>query len=148
MTLAQSLDYQVSRFGFWSAVVAIATGIVALFFPLDVPDGYNAEHAERIAWLTEHRSLFIAGWVNQIVAMFSLSAVIACAALVAAARNAFQAMLGALFTAMATMASKPTKPVSSARTSTGRGSISISSPLFFSENKSIFVSPSISSAAV
>ena len=104
MTQTHSLNYQVSRFGFWSAIVAVATGVIAMFFPLDVPDGYNAEHADRIAWLVENRGSFITAWVNQIASMFSLSAVIACAAWVAAARNSFLAILGALFTAMATMA--------------------------------------------
>jgi hypothetical protein len=104
VTAASSLDLKINRFGLWSAIVAIATGVVAMFLPLDVPDGYNAEHVDRVAWLVENRGGFILAWVNQIVSMFSLSAVIACAAWVAAARNAFLGILGALFTAMATMA--------------------------------------------
>lgn len=104
MTQTHSLDSQVTRFGFWSSIVAIATGLISMFLPLDVPDGYNAEHVDRIAWLVENRGSFIIGWVNQILSMFSLSAVIACAAWVAASRNAFLALLGAVFTGMATMA--------------------------------------------
>lgn len=100
----RSLDNSVRRFGFVSATVAIATGLIAMFLPLDIPDGYSAEQTDRIAWLVENRDFFIAAWVNQIVSMFSLSAVIGCAAWVAAARNVFLALLGGLFTAMATMA--------------------------------------------
>jgi hypothetical protein len=99
-----SLDCQLNRLGFWSAIVAIVTGVISMFFPLDIPEGYTAEHVDRVAWLIENRGGFIAAWVNQIAAMFSLSAVIACAAWVAATRNTFLALLGALFTGMATMA--------------------------------------------
>jgi hypothetical protein len=99
-----SLDYQINRFGVWSVVVAIATGVIAMFFPLDVPGGYTAEHADRVAWLSANRGAFIAGWVNQIAAMFSLSAVFACGAWVAARKNPLRAILAALFVAMSTMA--------------------------------------------
>ncbi len=104
MTQAHSLNARISRFGFWSAIVAVATVVITMFLPLDIPDGYNAEHADRIAWLVDNRGAFILAWVNQIASMLSLSAVIACAAWVAAARNSFLAILGALFTTMATMA--------------------------------------------
>ncbi len=70
-----NLDYQINRLGFWSAGVAIATGVVAFILPLDVPGGYAAEHADRVAWLSANRSMFILGWINQIVAMLSLSGV-------------------------------------------------------------------------
>jgi hypothetical protein len=99
-----SLDDQISRLGFWSVIVAIATGVVAMFFPLDAPGGYAAEHADRIAWLSANRGAFIAGWVNQIVSMFSLSAVFFCGAWQVAGRNSLRAILAALFVAMATMA--------------------------------------------
>jgi hypothetical protein len=99
-----SLDYQINRLGFWSVIVAIATAVVAMFFPLDAPGGYAAEHADRIAWLSANRGAFIAGWVNQIVSMFSLSAVFFCGAWQVAGRNPLRALLAALFVAMATMA--------------------------------------------
>lgn len=104
MKAPPSLDSQINRFGFWSVIVMIATAVISAFFPLDVPEGHTAEHADRVIWLVENRGGFIAGWVNQIAAMFSLSAVIACAAWVAATRNALLALLSALFTGMATMA--------------------------------------------
>ena len=50
-----ALDYQINRLGFWSVIVAIATGVVAMFFPLDAPGGYTAEHADRVAWLGVNR---------------------------------------------------------------------------------------------
>ena len=64
---------QVSRFGFWCAVLCVVTAVIATFLPLDVPDGFTAGHAERLKWLTENRDAFVAAWVNQIVAMLSLS---------------------------------------------------------------------------
>ena len=104
MNATISLDYQINRFGFWSVIIAIATGVVAMFFPLDAPGGYAAEHADRVAWLSANRGAFIAGWINQIVSMFSLSAVFFCGAWVVAGKNPFRAILAALFVAMATMA--------------------------------------------
>jgi hypothetical protein len=99
-----SLDYQISRLGFWSAVVAIATGVVAMFFPLDIPGGYTAEHSDRVAWLSANRGAFIAGWLNQIAAMFSLSAVFFCGAWLVAGKNLLRAILAALFVALSVMA--------------------------------------------
>lgn len=104
MSTAQTLDYQINRLGFWSVIVAITTGVVSMFFPLDAPGGYTAEHVDRVAWLSANKGEFIAGWVNQIVAMFSLSAAFACGAWVVAAKNSLRAILALLFVAMATMA--------------------------------------------
>ena len=104
MSTTISLDYQINRLGFWSVVVAIATVVVAMFFPLDAPGGYTANHADRVAWLGANRGAFIAGWVNQIVSMFSLSAALACGAWVVAGRNPLRAILAVLFVAMATTA--------------------------------------------
>ena len=75
MSNAMSLDAQVSRFGFYSAVIVLITGVVALLLPLDVPEGYTAAHADRISWLNDNRGAFIGAWLNQIVAMLTLSGV-------------------------------------------------------------------------
>ena len=104
MSTTLSLDYQINRFGFWSVIVVVATGVVAMFFPLDAPGGYAAAHTDRVAWLSANRGAFIAGWLNQIAAMFSLSAAFACGAWVVAGKNPLRAVLAALFVAMATMA--------------------------------------------
>ena len=104
MSTTLSLDHQINRFGFWSVIVVVATGVVAMFFPLDAPGGFAAEHTERVAWLSANRGAFIAGWLNQIAMMFSLSAALACGAWVVAVRNPLRAILAALFVAMATMA--------------------------------------------
>ena len=37
-----ALDIQMNRFGFWCAVICIATGFLAVALPLDVPGGYDA----------------------------------------------------------------------------------------------------------
>ena len=57
------LDYQVNRFGFWSAVVVIITSVVAMLLPLDAPEAYNAEHAHRIEpGRAEHRAAQVHGF--------------------------------------------------------------------------------------
>ena len=90
------LDEQLNRFGLWSSVVLIATMIISLFIPLDVPGGYGAEHADRVRWLTENRDLFIFGWINQIAAMLSLSGVFFGVAWHIAQKNPLRAILAAL----------------------------------------------------
>lgn len=104
MNTTQTLDYQFNRLGFWSVIVVIVTTVVAMFFPLDAPGGYTAEHADRVAWLSANRGAFIVAWLNQIIAMFSLSAVFACGAWQVAGRNPFRAMLAASFIFMSVMA--------------------------------------------
>lgn len=104
MSTTLSLDYQINRFGFWSVIVALITTVVSFFLPLDIPEGFSAAQADRVAWLSANRGAFIAGWVNQIAAMFSLSAAFACGAWVAARKKPLHAILAALFVAMATMA--------------------------------------------
>jgi len=104
LNTTQSLDYQINRLGFWSAIIAIATGVVSMFFPLDISDGYSAEHADRVAWLSENRGAFIAGWVNQIVAMLSLSGVFFAIAWKVAVNNKLRAILAAMVVLMSVMA--------------------------------------------
>lgn len=104
MSKARSLDYPINRFGFWSVIVVVVTTVVSMFLPLDVPGGYDAAYVDRVAWLSANRGTFIAAWVNQIAAMFSLSAALACGAWVVARKKPLHAILAALFVAMATMA--------------------------------------------
>ena len=70
-----NLNQQVGRLGFWSGVIFLVTVVASLLLPLDVPDGLQAAHVDRVIWLNEHRSAFILGWVNQMVSMLSLSSV-------------------------------------------------------------------------
>jgi hypothetical protein len=95
---------QVSRFGFWCAVVCIVTAAIATFLPLDVPDGFTAAHAERLQWLTENRDAFVAAWVNQIVAMVSLSGLFLALCWRGRLKGPLSALLAAGTVAMATMA--------------------------------------------
>jgi hypothetical protein len=102
--MTNTLDIQINKFGFWSVIVAILTTVISFILPLDIPDGFNASHADRVVWLVENRSPFIAGWVNQIAAMFSLSAVLFCGAWLVAIKNPLRGILAAVVIAMATMA--------------------------------------------
>ena len=95
---------QVSRFGFWCAVLCVVTAVIATFLPLDVPDGFTAGHAERLKWLTENRDAFVAAWVNQIVAMVSLSGLFLALCWRGRLRGPLSALLAAGAVAMATMA--------------------------------------------
>jgi hypothetical protein len=93
-----------NRFGFWSAVLAIVTGMISFFLPLDAPGGFTAEHADRIAWLTANRDLFILGWLNQIAAMFSLSGVFFAIAWHIAVKNPLRAALAAMVVLLSVVA--------------------------------------------
>ena len=104
MTTTLTLGLQMNRFGFWSAVIAIVTGIISFFLPLDAPGGYTAEHADRIAWLTANRDLFILGWLNQIAAMFSLSGVFFAIAWHIAVKNPLRAALAAMVVLLSVVA--------------------------------------------
>ena len=95
---------KVSRFGFWCSLICIVTAIVAAFLPLDVPEGYSATHNERLQWLTENRDAFVAAWVNQIVAMFSLSGLFLALCWRGRLKGPLSALFAAVAVAMATMA--------------------------------------------
>lgn len=98
------LDAQMHRFGFWSAVVALTSGVIAMFLPLDVPNGFAADHADRILWLSANKGAFIAGWVNQIVAMVSLSGVFFAIAWLIGDKNPLRAVLTALVVLLSVVA--------------------------------------------
>lgn len=104
MVISISLDQQINRLGFLSAIVVIVTAVISAFIPLDAPGGYNSEHADRVAWLSANRETFIAGWVNQIVAMLSLSGVFFAIAWRIAANNPLRGILAAMVMLMSVMA--------------------------------------------
>ena len=101
---SESFDRQVSRLGLWCAMLCILTAIIAAFLPLDVPEGYSATHAERLQWLSENRDAFVAAWVNQIVAMLSLSGLFWALCWRGRLNGPLSALLAAGAVAMATMA--------------------------------------------
>jgi len=101
---SESFDHRVSRFGLWCSLICIVTAIVAAFLPLDVSEGYSAAHTERLQWLTENRDAFVAAWVNQIVAMFSLSGLFLALCWRGRLKGPLSALLAAGAVAMATMA--------------------------------------------
>jgi len=104
MNATTSFDYQVSRLGFLSVIVVIATSVVAMFLPLDAPGAYTAEHADRVVWLSANREAFIAGWVNQIAAMLSLSGAFFAIAWRISDNNPLRAILATMVVLMSVMA--------------------------------------------
>ena len=70
------LDEQISRLGLWAVLVVLITTVITLFLPLDVPDGLGATQVERVDWLQMNRGDFILGWINQLLAMMALTAVL------------------------------------------------------------------------
>jgi hypothetical protein len=99
-----SLDHQINRLGFWCAVIALVTGMIAMALPLDAPEAYNAEHTDRIDWLNANRGAFIAGWVNQIIAMLTLSGVLFAISWQIREKNPLRALLAAMVILMSIMA--------------------------------------------
>ncbi|MEM7019553.1 MAG: hypothetical protein AAF512_19735 [Pseudomonadota bacterium] len=77
MNTKTSLDDQINKAAFWSAIIFIVFVLPSLFLPLDAPDGLTAD---RVAWLSANIHLFIVGWIIQMVLMLTLSAVFAGAA--------------------------------------------------------------------
>ena len=104
MTFESILNQKISRCGFWAVIAFFITAFLSMFLPLDIAGGYAAAHGDRVIWLQENRGMFIAGWVNQIISMFTLSGAFAAAAWIAVGNNALRGMLGLFFVAMATMA--------------------------------------------
>ena len=104
MSTITSLDYQINRLGYWSAILAVVTTIVTFFLPLDAPGGYATEHADRVAWLAANKGDFIAAWVNQIFAMLSLSGIFMAIAWRIASSNPLRSILAAMVVLMSVMA--------------------------------------------
>jgi len=104
MDIFTSLDEKINRLGLWSAVIVIVTAVISVYLPLDAPGGYNAEHADRVAWLSNNRELFIAAWVNQIVAMLSLSGVFFAITWRIGSANPLRAIIAAMVVLMSVMA--------------------------------------------
>ena len=104
MDIFTSLDKKIDRLGLWTAVIVILTAVISVYMPLDVPGGYNAEHLDRVAWLSNNRELFIAAWANQIVAMLSLSWVFFAIAWRIGSANPLRAIIAAMVVLMSVMA--------------------------------------------
>ena len=104
MSTTVSLDHQINKLGFWSAITTIILAVVSGFLPLDVPGGFGADHVDRIAWLTANRGTFILGWANQIVLMLSSSGVLFCIAWQVSCNNPLRGIIAAVVVAMSVMA--------------------------------------------
>ena len=104
ITVDASLDRSLNQFGFVTVILCILTGFAAALLPLDAPAGVNAKDTERLAWLAENMGSFVAGWVNQIIAMLSLSGFFLAIALRARHVAPLRVILAVGAVAMATMA--------------------------------------------
>jgi len=74
MTDARMLDHTINKAAFWSAIVLILAGVLSVFFPLDAPEG---PFADRMMWYSSNVDAYVMGWVVQMIAMLTLSAVFA-----------------------------------------------------------------------
>lgn len=99
-----TLDHQIIRLGFWSAVIAVATVVVSFLLPLDAPGGYAAEQADRVVWLNANRGVFILGWINQIAAMLSLSGIFFAVAWQIASQRPVRAIISAMVVLLSVVA--------------------------------------------
>lgn len=104
MGTSNTLGQQINQAAFWSAAVALAAGVVSVFFPLDVPGGYEATASDRAAWLSANSGPFMLGWINQIIAMVSLSGVLAGLAWQIAGTHPLRAILAATLVAISMVA--------------------------------------------
>ena len=104
ITVDASFDRSLNQFGFVTVILCILTGFLAALLPLDAPAGANATDTERLAWLAENMGSFVAGWVNQIIAMLSLSGFFLAIALRARHVAPLRVILAVGAVAMATMA--------------------------------------------
>lgn len=73
----EEIDNTISKGAFWSAMVLILTGVLMLFFPLDAP---AAPFADRMLWYSANVNAYVVGWVLQMIAMLTLSAIFAATA--------------------------------------------------------------------
>lgn len=104
MSASGTLDHQINRAAFWSAVAVVGTLVPAAFFPLDAPGGYDAKHADRVAWLAANSGAFITAWVVQIVSMLALSGVFAGVAWVISGKHPLRAIVAATVTLISIVA--------------------------------------------
>ena len=104
LSIENQFGDRINQLGFWSAVVAIVTGVITFLIPLDVPGGYAADHADRVLWLTENRGTFILGWLNQILAMLSISGIFFSVAWHIAQKYPLRAIIAAMVTLMSVLA--------------------------------------------
>ena len=104
ITVDASFDRSLNQFGFVTVILCILTGFAAALLPLDAPAGANATDTERLAWLAENMGSFVAGWVNQIIAMLSLSGFFLAIALRARHVAPLRVIIAVGAVAMATMA--------------------------------------------
>jgi hypothetical protein len=100
LSVSSTLDHQITHAAFWSTAIALGTGVLSFFLPLDAPGGYEATTSERVAWLAANSGSFIIGWINQIVAMISLSGVLAGIAWQIAGTHPLRAILAATLVAI------------------------------------------------
>jgi hypothetical protein len=100
LSVSGTLDHQIHRAALWSTVIFLVSGVVSFLLPLDVPDGYEATNSDRVAWLAANSGSFILAWVNQIVAMISLSGLLAGIAWQIAGTHALRAIVAATLVAI------------------------------------------------
>lgn len=71
------LDDTVNKAAYWSAITLFVMVVPSIFLPLDAPEG---PFTDRMLWFSSNLGAFIMGWIVQMVAMLTLTAVFAATA--------------------------------------------------------------------
>ena len=92
--MSEALNMQINRLAFWSAVIMILTAVISVALPLDAP--HNIAAADRAQWLNDNSGAIVLGWINQMVAMITLTLVLAALAWQVRTENPLTALLSAI----------------------------------------------------
>ena len=101
MSAPNSMDQTIYQATLWTAIVLVLAGVLSLFLPLDAPPGTLAD---RLLWYSSNLGSFVAAWSVQMIAMLTLSAVLARAAWIARLSHPLSAFLAGTALLIATVA--------------------------------------------
>ncbi|MEM1403366.1 MAG: hypothetical protein AAGG55_08555 [Pseudomonadota bacterium] len=92
--MSEILGARINRLAFWSAIIMLVVGMASMVLPLDAP--LDTLAADRAQWLNENRGAIVLGWINQMIAMITLTLVLAALAWRVRRGSPLTALLGAI----------------------------------------------------
>jgi hypothetical protein len=96
-----NISSQINSVSFKATVIVIVLGIVSLFLPLGAPGATQAEASE---WLINDLTLYMVGWINQLILMFCTTTIFVGAAWQIYSTNPLRSILLWLMTGMSFVA--------------------------------------------